>query len=89
MTRSLFILATVFGFMGCSDEEAPPQKVVVVDTIYTAPAVTKWVYKCIPMEEARYSEELQLQFNRLGNEGYEMVGYTITNGACFKRPMPL
>ena len=89
MSRSLFILFILVGCMGCSDEEPPPEKVIVVDTVYAAPTATKWMYKCIPMDEARYSEELQLQFNRLGNEGYEMVGYTITNGACFKRPMPL
>jgi len=89
MTRLLFVLAAFFVCVGCSEEEAPPTKVVVVETVYSAPTATKWIYKCIPMDEARYSDDLQLQFNRLGNNGYEMVGYTITNGACFKRPMPL
>ena len=89
MARSILFLALLGVCLGCSGEDDPPSKVVVVETVYAAPTMTKWSYKCIPFEQARYSEELQLQFNRLGEEGFEMVGYTITNGACFKRPKPM
>ena len=68
----------------------------------SANEVQKWEYKCVETNreaialqgltpEEGYSEYLEDKFNKLGEEGWEMVGYAMNNGAnarmvCFKRP---
>ena len=55
---------------------------------------TSWEYKCVGTnrDDASYqfTSYLETKFNALGNQGWEMVGYAMNNGAnvryvCFKR----
>ena len=55
---------------------------------------TKWEYKCVDTNRDdanfRFTSYLETKFNALGEEGWQMVGYAMNNGAnvryvCFKR----
>ena len=78
----LFRLAAIAAVCGCG---AP-----------TVTALQKWEYTCkvTDRDVAKFSgfeKYLESSFNALGEEGWEMVGYAMNNGAnaryvCFKRP---
>ena len=75
--------------------------ILLVGPTFTVSAteVQKWEYKCIETERYDVTKYgifggpeayLEFKFNQLGEEGWEMVGYAMNNGAnarqvCFKR----
>lgn len=56
-------------------------------------AVQKWEYKVINIEKVFYStnatEEIQKTLNKMGEEGWEIIGYVTFNVhmLAFKRPL--
>ncbi|SVE33153.1 uncharacterized protein METZ01_LOCUS486007 [marine metagenome] len=68
--------------------------VVALLTMGATFGTSTWEYKCVDTnrDDARYMfiSYLEEKFNALGNQGWEMVGVAMNNGAnvryvCFKR----